>query len=176
MGRYRRCRYAGCHAMVAYPDHYCNKHSQYEAEYLARRNQWGVRNEMRAKRHNREYNRTTRVRDDVKAEQNKFYHTRQWSSLRHYVLERDHYVCGYCGAFNAGIVDHIVPIEYDKSMMTDADNLTACCRNCHMTKSRWERDYYGTGSQNELKQVGKVTDLKLLRELLKSRESLSKRS
>jgi len=69
-----------------------------------------------------------------------------------------------------------VPIEYDKSMMTDADNLTACCRNCHMTKSRWERDYYGTGSQNELKQVGKVTDLKLLRELLKSREKLSKHS
>ncbi|MDN6765889.1 MAG: HNH endonuclease, partial [Lactiplantibacillus plantarum] len=35
MPRTRRCRYPNCHAMVTFPDHYCQQHYEHEAEYLA---------------------------------------------------------------------------------------------------------------------------------------------
>ena len=37
MPRVRRCRYKDCHAMVELPDHYCQRHYSYEAEYIANR-------------------------------------------------------------------------------------------------------------------------------------------
>ncbi|MZJ76111.1 hypothetical protein GT624_25875, partial [Enterobacter hormaechei] len=37
MPRTRRCRYPNCHAMVTFPEHYCQQHYEHEAEYLASR-------------------------------------------------------------------------------------------------------------------------------------------
>lgn len=93
MPRVRRCRYPGCHMMVKLPDHYCAKHYEHEAEYLASRQKW-TRSSDRTTTH--KYNTVTRYRTYDKREQYQFYRSKQWQSLRQLVLDRDHYVCQYC--------------------------------------------------------------------------------
>lgn len=106
MTRVRRCRQQGCHQMVELPDHYCAKHYAHEAEYLASR-QKRARSGDQMARH--KYNTVTRYRTYDKREQYQFYRGKQWQSLRQLVLDRDHYVCQYCGRPNSNTVDHIVP-------------------------------------------------------------------
>ncbi len=95
MPRTRRCRYPNCHAMVTFPDHYCQQHYEYEAEYLASRQRWARSND---KQYTHKCNTVTRYRNEDKRQQYNFYRTRQWSHLRQRVLERDHYLCAYCKA------------------------------------------------------------------------------
>lgn len=155
MPRVRRCRYPGCHAMVKLPDHYCREHYKHEAEYLAKRQRWA---RSHGKSYQRKYNTQARRRDDTKSAQYHFYRTKQWQSLRQLVLDRDHYVCQYCGRPNSNTVDHIVPIEYDQQGMADVSNLATICRSCHYAKTQWEQKYYGTGNGNTLKDVEPITD------------------
>lgn len=147
MPRVRRCRYPGCHAMCQLPDHYCKQHYEHEAEYLASRQKW-------ARSHNaeyqRKYNNVTRYRDDTKSAQYHFYKSKQWQSLRKQVLERDHYVCQYCGKPNSKTVDHVIPIEFDSKLQADTANLATICRDCHRLKTAWEQRHYGTGKDNQL--------------------------
>ena len=150
MPRVRRCRQPGCHVMVKLPDHYCAKHYAHEAEYLASRQKW-TRSGDRTTTH--KYNTVTRYRTYDKREQYQFYRGEQWQSLRQLVLDRDHYVCKYCGRPNSNTVDHIVPIEYDQQGTTDASNLATICRSCHYAKTQWEQSYYGTGQGNHLQDV-----------------------
>lgn len=49
-------------------------------------------------------------------------------SVREFVLERDGYICAYCGGY-ADCADHIVP--YSFCQHNDPDNLVACCRDCN---------------------------------------------
>ncbi|QZN93805.1 HNH endonuclease [Limosilactobacillus panis] len=156
MPRYRRCRQPGCHAMVKYPNHYCTKHFEHEAEYLANRQRWA---RAHGKQYQRKYNTVTRYRNDTKSKQYNFYRTRQWQELRQRTLDRDHYICQYCGQPNSKTVDHIVPIEYDLSLMTNLDNLAVICRKCHRLKTDFEHQYYGTGIGNHIKNVNEVFDV-----------------
>lgn len=153
MPRYRRCRQPGCHAMVAFPNHYCTKHFEHEAEYLANRQRWA---RAHSKQYQRKYNTVKRYRNDVKSEQYKFYRSKQWQELRQQALDRDYYVCQYCGQPNSNTVDHIVPVEFDQSLMTSIDNLATICRNCHRNKTKWEQKYYGTGAGGTLKKVPEI--------------------
>ena len=156
MPRYRRCRQPGCHAMVKYPNHYCTKHFEHEAEYLANRQRWA---RAHGKQYQRKYNTVTRYRNDTKSKQYQFYRSRQWQRLRQQVLDRDHYVCQYCGQPNSRTVDHIVPIEYDDKLKDHLDNLATICRKCHRLKTDFEHQYYGTGQGNEIKNVNEVFDV-----------------
>lgn len=156
MPRYRRCRQPGCHAMVKYPNHYCTKHFEHEAEYLANRQRWA---RAHGKQYQRKYNTVTRYRNDTKSKQYNFYRTRQWQELRQRTLDRDHYICQYCGQPNSKTVDHIVPIEFDQSLMASIDNLAVICRKCHRLKTDFEHQYYGTGQGNEIKNVNEVFDV-----------------
>ena len=158
----RRCRFAGCHAMVEYPLHYCTAHASYEDAYQAERSKWARGNDPRRQK---EYTKRVRMSED-KIEQTKFYQSKQWKGLRATVLRRDYYQCQYCKSrgrvTEAHIVDHIVPIEYMPSGMTDVKNLATICPKCHQRKSKFERDYYGTGAGNKLKSVipiKKVADM-----------------
>ena len=153
MPRFRRCRQPGCHAMVQFPNHYCTKHHEHEAEYLANRQRWA---RAHSKQYQHKYNNVTRYRNDTKSKQYQFYKTRIWSVLRQQALDRDHYVCQYCGQPNSKTVDHIVPIEYDQQRMASIDNLATICRECHRKKTQWEQSYYGTGQGNQLKSVPEV--------------------
>lgn len=142
--------------MVQLPDHYCAKHYEHEAEYLANRQRWA---RSHGQAYQRKYNQVTRNRSKTKSEQYGFYHTKQWQSLRQQVLDRDHYVCQYCGRPNSKTVDHVVPVEYDHDLMTSVDNLAVICWPCHRRKTDWEQGYYGTGQGNTLKQVPEVHDI-----------------
>lgn len=156
MPRVRRCRYPGCHAMVKLPDHYCREHYEHEAEYLAKRQRWARSSD---KQYQHKYNTVTRNRNSTKREQYNFYRSRQWQSLRREVLDRDHYVCRYCGQPNSHTVDHVVPIEYDETLKASVDNLATICRKCHRLKTDWEHEWYGTGQGNERKQVVELHDV-----------------
>ena len=152
MPRVRRCRQPGCHAMVNFPDHYCQQHYEHEAEYLASRER---RTRSHDKHYTHKYNTITRNRDATKREQYKFYRTRQWSHLRQQVLDRDHYLCRYCQAIgkltpNSKTVDHIRPVEAFPDDKDNINNLAVICRQCHRKKTEFEQKYYGTGNGNEL--------------------------
>lgn len=168
MPRYRRCRQPGCHAMVKYPNHYCAKHFEHEAEYLASRQRWARKHAEQYQRHDKRYakhyNAVTRNRSEERSDQYKFYRSKQWVDLRQSVLDRDHYLCQYCKAYgkltpNSKTVDHIVPIAYDKSMMASKDNLATICRECHRLKTQWEQSYYGTSQNNTKKDVPEIQDI-----------------
>lgn len=159
MPKVRRCRQAGCHAMVDLPDHYCKQHYEHEAEYLASRQRWARSHD---KHYTHKYNTVTRKRSDGKQQQYNFYRTRQWAHLRQQVLERDHYLCQYCklqGKLTpAKTVDHIVPIEFDSKLKANIDNLAVICGACHRIKTDWEQLTYGTGQGNELKEATPISD------------------
>lgn len=164
MPRFRRCRYPGCHAMVMLPDHYCKQHYEHEAEYLANRQRWA---RAHGKQYTHKYNTVTRNRNVIKSSQYQFYRSRQWQELRRQALDRDHYVCKYCGQPNSKTVDHVVPIEYDQSLMSDIDNLATICRKCHHLKTQWEQSYYGTGAGNTRKNVPEVKNIKTIKNIIK---------
>lgn len=152
----RRCKYRGCHTLVTQPNQYCQNHSNLKSS----------RSE-----YNRVYNATVRQKAN-KLEQYRFYRSRIWKSLRAGVLERDMYLCQYCKAQGrvkpGNIVDHIIPIEYDASLRADITNLATTCKECHNAKTKWEHEYYGTGLENEKKEVAKLTNLELLSKLIES--------
>ena len=162
MPRFRRCRQPGCHAMVQLPHHYCKQHFEHEAEYLANRQRWA---RAHVKYYQHKYNHVTRYRNDTKSTQYEFYRTTTWVRLRQQVLDRDHYVCQYCGQPNSRTVDHIVPIEYDQQRMASIDNLATICRKCHHKKTQWEQSYYGTGKDNQLKRVPEILKISKIKKI-----------
>ncbi|MGU9954274.1 HNH endonuclease [Limosilactobacillus fermentum] len=167
MPRVRRCRQPGCHMMVKLPDHYCAKHYEHEAEYLASRQKW-TRSDDRTTTH--KYNTVTRYRNETKREQYNFYRTKQWSHLRQQVLDRDHYLCRYCQAIgkltpNSKIVDHIRPIEIFPDDKDNINNLATICWQCHALKTKFEQKYYGCGQGNiptDAKPIDDIDELVLL--------------
>lgn len=168
MPRVRRCRFTGCHAMAEFPNHYCEKHFEHEAEYLASRQKWFNAHQNKAQTH--KYNTVTRNRNETKQEQYNFYRTRQWSHLRQQVLDRDHYLCQYCKAIgkitpNSKTVDHLRPVEVFPNYKSDIDNLVTTCRKCHALKTKFEQKYYGCGQENKLtdaKPIDNINEIVLL--------------
>ena len=61
---------------------------------------------------------------------------------------------------SAKTVDHIVPIEYAPNLKAELSNLATTCSKCHNAKTTWEREYYGTGKDNQLKSVVKIDNIK----------------
>jgi 5-methylcytosine-specific restriction endonuclease McrA len=56
----------------------------------------------------------------------------RWTAIRVKILERDNYICGYCGK-KARTVDHIHPKS--KGGTEDESNLIACCKSCNQIKN-----------------------------------------
>lgn len=56
----------------------------------------------------------------------------KWTSIRVPILQRDGYMCAYCGR-RADTVDHIIPKS--KGGTEDDTNLVACCMKCNRLKS-----------------------------------------
>ncbi|MEI3638214.1 HNH endonuclease [Lactococcus lactis subsp. lactis] len=157
-----RCREPNCHAVVIRPLHYCTKHADKEAAYQESRERWTNRTDN-TKRY-KDYNKRKREYSDIKVEQNKFYQSKQWKSIRDVVRRRDNFLCQYCKAHNrvrtGKIVDHIVPVEFDLNGKTIMDNLAFCCSKCHTRKTKWEQIYYGTGYGNKTKNVIPIKNVK----------------
>ena len=154
MVRLRRCKQDSCHILIKYDEHFCDIHKHLESDYLSRINK-------RASRYR--YNKYDRQR---KADQYAFYRDDTWKHIRLLVLGRDHHICQYCGAINSNTVDHIVPYEYDPTRKLDESNLVTSCRQCHRVKTAWQQAYYGTGKQNELRNVPVIDDIRIVVRLM----------
>lgn len=159
----QRCKYKGCHALVERPALCCSKHKQYEQELKEQRERYS----------RSRYNKYTRNQNEEKKEQYNFYRTKLWSNLRRACLTRDNYICLYCLAVgkitaNSKTADHIVPIEANPKLKAELSNLATCCRDCHNLKTIWEREYYGTGQNNEIKKDAKeIHDIKIIANLMR---------
>ena len=64
-----------------------------------------------------------------------FYRSKEWKTLRFQALERDNYLCVECkkrGIITpADTVHHIKPLRIDDSKAYDLSNLESVCRACH---------------------------------------------
>jgi Restriction endonuclease len=154
--------------MVQFPNHYCPKHFEHEAQYLANRQRWARKHseqyKHKEKQYNHYYNTVTRNRNDNRSEQYKFYRSKQWVDLRQSVLNHDHYLCQYCKVIgkltpNSKTVDHIIPIAFDHKLMASSRNLATICNKCHRLKTKWEQEYYGTGQGMEMKNVPEISEI-----------------
>ena len=54
-------------------------------------------------------------------------------TFRNRILQRDGYVCYYCGQ-DADQVDHVIPISQAPELVVSADNSVACCKRCNTSK------------------------------------------
>jgi 5-methylcytosine-specific restriction endonuclease McrA len=73
-----------------------------------------------------------------------------WQQIRLQVLERDGFVCQYCGCANKLDVHHIIPRR--NGGLDTLDNLISYCRMCH----RFTESGYKLISFNLLQYVGKI--------------------
>lgn len=55
----------------------------------------------------------------------------RWTAIRIPILERDEYMCAYCGR-KAETVDHVFPKS--RGGIEDPENLVACCKRCNQRK------------------------------------------
>lgn len=168
MPRIRRCRFPGCHEFAMMPNHYCRKHIAHEKELQERNNFYRFHRYNNSARQ-RYYNKVVRNRNPIKAEQNKFYHSKQWKDMRSIILKRDYSLCQYCKALGivkeGNVIDHILPVERFPEHMKDLKNLVTCCSACHYWKTRFEEKYYGTGIHGNPTNNPPITDLKLIANL-----------
>lgn len=160
MPKVRRCRHVGCHLYAESGSLFCTSHRDDEIRY-ERSNQY-----MQQKM----YSKIKRYAEPDKAEQNKFYHTKKWRSLRNIVINRDLNLCQYCrvnGKLTEGkIVDHIMPSELFAGHRADLENLVYCCQSCHHYKTIWEQHYYGTGKNNKRTGNPPIRDIKIISKLM----------
>lgn len=159
----QRCKYKGCHALVGRPTLCCAKHKQYEQELKEQRERYS----------RSRYNKYTRNQNEQKKEQYNFYRKKRlWGNLRLACLKRDNYICLYCLAIgkitaDSKTADHVVPIEANPKLKTELSNLATSCKNCHNLKTIWEREYYGTGQENQLTNAKEITDIKIISNLMR---------
>lgn len=67
---------------------------------------------------------------------------KDWWPLRNAVIERDEFVCQYCGDADVPMcADHVVPLSRGGS--NEPDNLVACCLPCNSSKSDRMVDEWG---------------------------------
>jgi 5-methylcytosine-specific restriction endonuclease McrA len=86
---------------------------------------------------------------ESEAERQKFYGSKEWRTLRVYILYRDK-TCKKCSLEESPVmaeeIDHIIPIRERPDLRLDPSNLQALCKRCHSVKSynevlkgAWER-------------------------------------
>lgn len=150
------CNQRGCRKIIPIKERYCVTHAKLHQPYQ------GVTKEERH-RYYREYNQHTR---DQQA--NDFYHSKQWTKVRNYVVNRDIYTSAITGKVIPDgdlIVDHIVRRDVYKGDPLDTDNLWCLSRSEHAIKTRLEESIMkqpkGT---NKLKHINREWWIKAIKE------------
>lgn len=72
----------------------------------------------------------------------KFYHSKEWESVRQYILRRDNYLCVRCNAPGKEIhhKTYLTPENInDPDISLNPDNLITLCRDCHMDEHRQQK-------------------------------------
>lgn len=146
------CNERGCRRLVPQGERYCDEH--------AKLHQWSGGSNQQSKDYYKRYNEVTRDQ-----EANSFYHSKQWKSVREYVVARDLYTDQVTSKVSDElIVDHIVPrrlIPADEQL--DTSNLWSLSRGTHTIKTRMEQHM----TDNQLKHCSKEWWKKVLSENIK---------
>lgn len=71
-----------------------------------------------------------------------FYNSKQWQTIREYILKRDNYLCIQCGK-PAEEVHHKVWLTPenigDPNITSNEDNLVSLCKDCHFETHKGQR-------------------------------------
>src|SRR5699024_8750273 len=83
----------------------------------------------------------------------RFYNSREWRSLREYVMAINHYLCVGCSIPGtkpvvANVVDHIIPTSFDWSLRLDINNCQTLCHECHNRKTAEDKIKYKENIKN----------------------------
>jgi 5-methylcytosine-specific restriction endonuclease McrA len=82
--------------------------------------------------------------------------TNKWRRTRLKVLERDNYICFYCGIPKATHVDHITPVS--KAGSDELSNLISACQNCNLSKGSKSVQEFRRKQAEKMKKKYKQTD------------------
>jgi len=146
------CNEIGCRTLVKQGERYCSKHKVLH--------QWSGSSKKVTKDYYKRYNEVSRDQ-----EANSFYHSKQWKTIRDYVVARDMYTDQVTNETSDElIVDHIIPLRLlSKNEQLDTGNLWSLGRGTHSIKSAMERKM----SDNSLKHCSKEWWTKVLKEKIK---------
>ncbi|MHA6973958.1 HNH endonuclease [Levilactobacillus brevis] len=146
------CNERGCRELVKQGERYCSKHKALH--------QWTSGNNQQTKDYYRWYNRVTRDQ-----EANDFYHSKQWKTVRDFVVARDMYTDQVTNEVSDElIVDHIIPRRLlSAEQQLDTVNLWSLSRGTHTIKTRMEQHM----TDNQLKHCSREWWNKVLKEKIK---------
>lgn len=72
-----------------------------------------------------------------------FYKSKEWKSMRSFVYERERGCCQHCGSFVFGRrahVHHVVPIRKNDNLKLEPNNLRLLCPTCHTFEENEGKD------------------------------------
>lgn len=146
------CNERGCRELVKQGKRYCPVH--------AKLHQWQSGSQQVKKDYYRRYNEV-----DRDSQANSFYHSKQWTTVRDYVIARDMYTDQVTGRVsNELIIDHVIPrrlLSTDEQL--DTDNLWSLSRGTHTIKTRMEQHM----TDNQLRHCSREWWKKVLSEKIK---------
>lgn len=90
--------------------------------------------------------------DKHNKENQKFYRTKQWNTVRAVHLS-EYPICEYCQRKVATQVDHFLEYDLDecREYIADDQNLVSTCDSCHLEKGRKIRKLIQKGNTNEIR-------------------------
>lgn len=146
------CNERGCRALVQQGERYCPEHTKLH--------QWQGGSQQVKKDGYRDYNRNRR---DQQA--NDFYHSKQWTAVRDYVIARDMYTDQVTNEVSDElIVDHIIPRRLlSKDEQLNTSNLWSLSRGTHTLKTRLEQNL----NDNQLRHCSREWWKRVLSEKIK---------
>ncbi|WP_345993752.1 HNH endonuclease [Sulfurimonas sp. HSL-1716] len=122
------CNQVGCNNLISISERYCGDHKRIVSKYK-----------------HRIYDNHKRNKDH-----SKFYHSKEWKSIRETIMERNGGLCKRCQQLdiitNADVVDHIIPITEDYTKRLDLSNLQPLCHSCHNKKTADDESMKGRGA------------------------------
>lgn len=159
MPRVHVCNEHGCRKVVPLNHRYCEEHYKEHQPYQ------GVTKRER-KRYYKEYN-----ANDRDQQANDFYHSKRWTTVRNYVVNRDMYSSAVTGRALGNhdlIVDHIARRDLCTDPL-DTSNLWCLSHSEHAIKTKIEQDILSKpNGKNIIKHMTRDRWVKYIKERMKS--------
>lgn len=157
------CNERSCRKVVPLNHRYCEEHYKEHQPFNTVTKQ---ESEEYHKKYYREYNRSKR---DNQADE--FYHSKRWTTVRNYVVNRDMYSSAVTGRVISNhdlIVDHIVRRDMCDDPL-DTSNLWCLSRSEHAIKTKIEQDMLAKpNGKNVIKHMTRDRWVKYIKERTKS--------
>ena len=146
------CNQRGCRALVPQGQRYCPKHDKLH--------QWIGGSQKQSKDYYKRYNEIARD-----SEANSFYHSKQWKTVRDFVVAQDMYTDQVTGKVSDELIcDHVIPRRLlSTEEQLDTSNLWSLSRGTHTIKTRMEQHM----TDDQLKHCSKEWWKRVLKEKIK---------